>query len=346
MTEKTLHIASCAKFIPPFINCINERFDSELHEFLLTGGLANAELTNFKNVKLYSFSGLYSKFIYFVTLILKMHKADRIIIHGLFNQRLVQILFFSPWLLKKCYWFIWGGDLYVHKLGERNWTWRVNEFFRRPVIKNIGNLVSYINGDVQLARDWYNAKGKYHECLMYHSNVYKNYILPDKNNDVINIQVGNSSDPGNNHIEVLERLLPFKDKNIRIHTPLSYGSAIHADKVIAQGVKWFGDKFRPITDVMSFDSYLEFLGSIDIAIFNHDRQQAMGNTITLLGLGKTVYMRSDTTQWFLFKEKNIAVKDIKNFSCLDFEYDKHNAEMVEKHFSVSNYHEQMARLFS
>lgn len=37
----------------------------------------------------------------------------------------------------------------------------------------------------------------------------------------------------------------------------------------------------------------------------------MGNTITLLGLGKTVYMRSDTTQWQFFKEKEIVVGDVE-----------------------------------
>jgi hypothetical protein len=56
----------------------------------------------------------------------------------------------------------------------------------------------------------------------------------------------------------------------------------HAKLVIAQGHEWFGDKLVPMTGFMPFEQYLEFLKSFDIAIFNHQRQQAMGNTITLL----------------------------------------------------------------
>lgn len=52
-------------------------------------------------------------------------------------------------------------------------------------------------------------------------------------------------------------------------------------KVIIKGKELFGEKFIPLTEFMTFEKYLEFLGSIDIAIFAHKRQQAMGNTITI-----------------------------------------------------------------
>jgi hypothetical protein len=95
--------------------------------------------------------------------------------------------------------------------------------------------------------------------------------------------------------------------------PLSYGNLAHAKKVIEQGREWFGDKFFPITSFMPFEQYLALLKSVDIAIFNHKRQQAMGNTITLLGLGKTVYMRSDVSQWEFFKRLEVKVFDISKF---------------------------------
>lgn len=43
---------------------------------------------------------------------------------------------------------------------------------------------------------------------------------------------------------------------------------------------------NPIVDFMDFNEYINFLSTIDIAIFNHKRQQGMGNIITLLGMGK------------------------------------------------------------
>lgn len=38
----------------------------------------------------------------------------------------------------------------------------------------------------------------------------------------------------------------------------------------------------------------------------------MGNTITLLGLGKKVYMRSDITPWQLFEDIDVKVYDVAN----------------------------------
>lgn len=341
--KKILHVASCDKFIPPFIDFVNKHFIAKEHEFLLSG-MADGELKDSDNIHLAGKSKV-SKLKHYFRLIIKMHQADKIILHSLFNIRLVQILFFTPWLLKKCYWVIWGGDLYVHKFGKRNNKWKIKEFFRRPVIKNMGHLVTYIEGDITLARKWYGATGKYQECLMYTSNLYREYKVPENKETTVNIQVGNSADPSNNHIEVLEKLLPFKDENICIFVPLSYGSEEYAQSISKKGKEWFGDKFNPITAFMPFDQYLSFLGSIDIAIFNHKRQQAMGNTITLLGLGKTVYIRSDTSQWSFFEKKNIKISDVEMFSSLERYETKGNVEIVKKYFSLDNYKKQLAKIF-
>lgn len=108
-----------------------------------------------------------------------MQQADKIILHGSFNQHVVRLLFLMPRVLKKCYWVMWGGDLYVHKLGNHtSRRWKVNEFIRRPVIKNMGHLITYIKGDYALAREWYGARGNYQECFMYPSDLYKELDVP------------------------------------------------------------------------------------------------------------------------------------------------------------------------
>ncbi|MDT4885149.1 hypothetical protein FQZ97_1213590 [compost metagenome] len=63
---------------------------------------------------------------------------------------------------------------------------------------------------------------------------------------------------------------------------------------------------------MPFDQYLNFLGRVDIAIFNHKRQQAMGNIITLLGLGKKVYMRNDVSSWRTFSKAGIKIYEVSS----------------------------------
>lgn len=344
MSGKILHIAKGGTFTEPFIKFINDSFNSEEHRFLLTGGVVESEIVKFDNVSV-SCGGIISKIILYLKMIVLMHKSNKIILHSLFDFRLVKILFFTPWLLKKCYWIIWGGDLYIYKIDKKDWKWQVKEFFRRPVIKHMGHLLTYIDGDVELVRKWYGAQGKHHECLMYGSNLYKDYQVSENKSKTVNIQIGNSADPSNNHIEVLEKLLPYKNQDICIYLPLSYGQVEYAESVIKKGNEWFGAKFKPLTKFMSFKEYLFFLGSVDIAIFNHRRQQAMGNTITLLGLGKTVYLRSDTTQWKFFEGKDLIIGDVEFFNSLDFLDVTNNKKIVKEYFSERNYRDQWLEIF-
>ncbi|PSJ40072.1 TDP-N-acetylfucosamine:lipid II N-acetylfucosaminyltransferase [Zobellella taiwanensis] len=341
-----LHVASLDKFIPPFIELINEHFDSSKHQFWLSGDKEKYPYQTSNNIYQVkrTKAGRPKGLLY---LAVQLHKADKVILHGLFNPYVVVMLFCMPWLLKKCYWVMWGGDLYTYQLGEKNWKWKVKEFFRRPVIKNMGHLVTYISGDVELARQWYGAKGQYHECLMYTSNLYKELKLEPKASSTLNIQVGNSADPSNNHIEVLEKLLPYKEQDIKIFVPLSYGDQQHAEKVIRLGREWFGDKFYPLTDFIPIDDYLKFLGDIDIAVFNHRRQQGMGNTITLLGLGKTVYLQQDTSQWQFFKSLNIKVKSVRcgDISVLADNLTESNKLKIKEHFSKETLLEQLSHIF-
>ncbi len=345
MGKKILHIASGEKFVPPFINFVKENFSFSDHEFLLTKGMAQANLKISKNIKLLSAGTRVARLKHYFQILIKMHQADKVILHSLADITIVKILFFTPWLLKKCHWIIWGGDLYVYELGKRNRRWKVREIFRRPVIKNMGHLVTYVEGDIDLARKWYGARGIYQESIMYLSNTYREFDTPKNASSTINIQLGNSANSSNNHIEILEKLLPFKNQDICIYVPLSYSDQNHAKKVIAIGKELFGDKFVPLTEFIPFEEYLAFLGKIDIAIFNNSRQQAMGNIITLLGLGKTVYIRSDTTQWQLFKEKNIKVYDVNDFQSLENHCHKYNISNVKQYFSKENLRNQLLELF-
>ncbi|WP_042988077.1 TDP-N-acetylfucosamine:lipid II N-acetylfucosaminyltransferase family protein [Vibrio cholerae] len=317
MSNKFLHIGTNGNFIKSFIEFIKEEFDFNEHYFLITSDNNNNPI--YSNAT-YSPRTVFSRLKYYFEAIIRMHQAKKIVLHGIFDIKLNFILFLMPWLLKKCHWVIWGGDLYIHVLGEKNLRWKFNEFIRGPVIRNMGYLLTYIPGDVNLARECYRAKGYFKECLMYTSNIIDPHVIGNeikqseiKKDSSVSILVGNSADPSNHHIETFKKLLPYKDENIRIFAPLSYGDDIYANEIIEKGKEWFGDKFFPITSIMEKSEYLKFLNTIDIAIFNHKRQQAMGNTITLLGMGKTVYIRTDVTQWDFFKNKRITCLNIEDF---------------------------------
>ncbi|MCY1302501.1 hypothetical protein D9M70_521600 [compost metagenome] len=69
----------------------------------------------------------------------------------------------------------------------------------------------------------------------------------------------------------------------------------------------FGENFIPLTSFMSAAEYNEYMGGIDIAIFNHRRQQAMGNIIGLISLGKKVYLRSEVTSFDFLRDKGFFI---------------------------------------
>lgn len=346
MKNKIVHIAYCEKFIPPFIEFIRANFDHENHEFLLTNGMAENHLIMNKRLHLTKRNSI-SYLFHYAKVIIKVQKAKKVILHGLFDQKLVALLFFMPWILKKCYWVMWGADLYSYQSPLNGWKSKLRECFRRKVIQNCGHFITHVRGDYELAQKWYGAKGDYQECFMYTTNLYKQYISKNEKNKSINVLVGNSADQSNNHLEIIDKLLNFKDLDIKLFVPLTYGDKLYADKIVSIGVGYFGERFVPIIEHLPFDSYLQLLSNIDIAIFNHKRQQAMGNTVTLLGLGIKVYMRNDTTQWSFFVDHDIDVHNIEDFSLEQVNrINVKNIDNIKEYFSEKNLVKQLHSIFN
>lgn len=329
-----LHVMILDKFLPPFIDFVDKHFGRQNHHYVfITSKKYGFGLTPKHNVEF-----LHTNDDIFITLLKYMRDAKKIILHGLWRDKVDRLLYFNQELLKKCYWVMWGGDFYFPKTRSK---------IRHEVIKNMGHFITYIKGDYELAQKWYGAKGKYHECFMYPSNLYKEYDIKQKEHTTTNIQLGNSADPTNNHIDVLNQLIKYKNEDIKIFAPLSYGDQKYAQDVIKKGKELFGDKFIPLIEFTPFEKYLEFLADIDIALFAHKRQQAMGNIITLLGLGKKVYMRSDITPWQLFDSLDVKVYDIANIEMdvVDERIKKENQKRIKEYFSEENYLKQLKKLF-
>ena len=65
-------------------------------------------------------------------------------------------------------------------------------------------------------------------------------------------------------------------KDIQIICPLSDGNKEYAEAVINKGKEIFGCNFKPLQEFIPFEQYLDIVSKIDVAIFKHDRQQAIG----------------------------------------------------------------------
>lgn len=348
MKGKVLHICNTDKFIPSFITFVEQHFGLDDHLFYLIGNHDEYPVVQKKGVEKVRSGALFHLWGY-AKLSAYMQMADKILLHGLSKKKIEQLLFCMPWVLKKCYWIIWGSDLYQYKLARHKKGWKKREFFRRPVIKNMGHLVTYVAGDVALAREWYGAEGKYHECLAYPSNLYKEHQGGSKAaGGPINIQVGNSADPSNRHADVFAAIAPYTTQNIHLYVPLSYGSRSNAAEVEGHVKALFGDHATLLKDFMPPKDYYALLETIDIAVFNHERQQAMGNIITLLGMGKTVYLRHGVAHKQLFDDLGITCLNVEDFSLqpLSVESQRRNTQRIRAYFSREKLAQQLNNIFS
>ncbi|GAD02752.1 TDP-N-acetylfucosamine:lipid II N-acetylfucosaminyltransferase [Agarivorans albus] len=360
---KHLHIVGNEmKFIKPFIQYVNSNFDAEEHFFLVLNSNkeSSVEMAAYKNVKIAKPFDCKNSFLRKLMLVYKVpssmvlllwyfNKAKKIYLHGLFDKKVIIFLYVFKSFSNKVYWQMWGGgDLDIPTKAQSRTLWyRIT----KKVKGRFSGYVSYLPGDYKLAQELYGSKGEFFEALMYESNTFNEVELNKLNDGIVRIQVGNSADSANNHFEIFNKLEKFKDENIEIYCILSYGekpwSPGWAQKVIKRGEDLFGHKFIPVIDFMSFEEYLGFLGKIDIAIFAHKRQQAMGNTISLLGLGKKVYLRSDVTSWELFKDIGVKVFDVNELSISTINScdQQANIEMIKSNFSKEKYHQQLRDLF-
>lgn len=307
---KNIHFFHNSWNLNPFVTFLNNNFNNRDHNFFIYGPNIKDELDVLKNENVKKISYKINKIL---ILQIDLYRSEKIFLHGLYNNWIVVFLFLQPWLLKKTYWIIWGGDLYVFKKNNRTLKKKIHEVGRMFVIKRFAGLITHIKGDYELAKKWYGAKGKHHYSFMYPSNLYKDIeISHEINNRKLYIQVGNSADSSNNHIEILNKLKALGRNDFQIIVPLSYGEKEYAKKVIKVGTKMFGENFTPLEDFIPLNEYLNLLSEIDIAIFNHDRQQALGNITTLIGLGKTIYMKSDITSTQFLRSMGIQLFDVEN----------------------------------
>ena len=350
--KKILHLANNSKrdpnkFLPDFIRFVQKNFDTKEHLFIFTGPSHGINIEGENIVFIDEKFGFIERFFF---LLKQLLSSKKIILHRLPRGKVLLALHLMPSLLKKSAWVIWGGDLYKYKDRTKglNQGSAVQKFLRRRIISKLGFLATYLPGDVAYAREWYGAKGTHIECIMYPSNLFTNpAIEPKEASGPITLQIGNSANSRNNHMAILKMLEPYKERDIKIFAPLSYGDMAYGEKVGSCGKELFGEKFVPLTQFLPLEAYKELLASVDIAIFYSKHQHAMGNIITLLGLGKKVYIMKDTTPWDLFSRLGVCVFDVEALSLdlINPEIALKNSAAISKYFSAENLKKQLEYLF-
>jgi dTDP-N-acetylfucosamine:lipid II N-acetylfucosaminyltransferase len=241
-------------------------------------------------------------------------RAQKIVIHGLFEDLILALLAAAPQIRAKSTWVLWGCDLYGHLERPTSIRGALAHDLRRYVVSRIPQIVSPIAGDAELCRTHFGWAG-------HHLNVfsYPNTAVPPRSRAIdvpprgtgqpLRILAGNSASLTNRIEDLLTRLALIDDGNMHVHSSLAYGDADVRGRAIELGYAKFGERFHPMEAMMPYDTYLEFLQTIDIAAFNHQHQEAVGNILTLLSFGKRVFLHRNTTTWAHLVDIGVEVSD-------------------------------------
>jgi len=300
----TLHVLIADKFTKPLYHYLVDELKLDDQHFLY---LSDAQTAAPLPEKAYRLKQPLSRHLYenLKVFVQMARKADRIILHG---DTLIHFFALYPLCLKKTGWIIYGQELYSLNKGGN-----LRQKIKRFVLSKVKWHITHIEGDSQLANKLLHSQAQFVYSPMYLSNVADttNFVPTAVSKKAkLNIMVGNSTDPTNNHKGIFDKILPYKEDIETVFCPLSYGMYdAYKQEIATLGQQLFGDKFVVIDKFMPFDEYKQFLSGIDVVVFDHNRQEAMGVTLTLLALGKIVYLNPNTTAYESLTKRGFRVFD-------------------------------------
>lgn len=153
-----------------------------------------------------------------------------------------------------------------------------------------------------------------------------------KNIDKVNIMIGHSNSPGQNHIDAFELLKNMKITG-SIITPLSYLNSDYTKAVIREGYRFFNGKFQPLISFVPIVEYFNILSSCYAFIEYSLYQQGLGNIVFMLRRGSNVYLSKQNPIFMYFKKQGVTIFSIEDdlsgehlnsFRLTQFETDKNN----------------------
>ncbi len=330
MNKKIVHFVARDKFTEGYINWMTNMFPDIQHCFVTRK--TNKDLDLYEECKVF----YYKKEIDIFKLdeIKRLvTKADRIIISGFFYRTTTEILFLLnvPKIVKnKIFIHFWGGDFYKYR-DIKSIREIIEKYIRRKTINSVRAIIMLIEEDYEQIKNILNIEKEYYVAIM-PNDPKKNYIFKSekKVDNTLRILIGNSATKENQHNEIFDVIGKFKEQDIEIICPLSYGDEKYREKVISKGNEVFGKKFKPITKYMDKQSYINLLSNCDIGIFNNNRQQAMGNINLMFELGKKLYIRSDNSMWNKYKKEGFVFYDTTKITDMSFDEFKAQNESDKK----------------
>lgn len=315
--------------IEAFIKFINDNYSTNEHTFDI---VSEDKIIYFKGIEYKNVNVI--SFLRITDIIKIVNNNDKVIFHYLkLKTSQMFLLLFYPKIFKKVFWVAWGADLYQWKnKPEGNILRRCKIYIRNAIAFRFRERIKYFVGIFPPDIDYFKKEFKSDAKTFYASYVGGLFndlytkrlnLMPLEgkilNSECINIQIGHSSTSILNHIDVLENLVKYKNENIKIYIPLSYGNKEYGDRVQEVAIQLFRDKVVCIREMMDKDDYMKFLSTIDIAIFNTTRQIGLGNITPLLYMEKKIYIPKGTVMYDFYKAQKINICDYSDINKMNYD---------------------------
>lgn len=208
-----------------------------------------------------------------------------VFMHGLFCRWQHQIVR-AVGQHKKVIWYMWGGDLY-NPIREQ-----------RPIyetVKYLHAVATGAAGDYELFCKVYGHKPWLQ--IPYPTDIdFASVKTPARKSKTI--FVGNSGDPSNLHIEILEQLADKQDiADYDIVLPVTYNlNDPYKQEILACAERLgLAKRVRLLTQHMSPADYYALVAEAEIFVTAHQRQQAFGNLLAALYFGVQTVLRKDVS---------------------------------------------------
>lgn len=351
--HRVLHIVTNDKFTVGYVNFMKIKMPAWDHFFIISKVPERSGFVDLENI--YFIEG--SQIIQASLKIKKLaRESDQIIISGAFDCWKIGLLFGIK-DLNKTFLHFWGGDFYGLGKPPGNVWEIIKKSLKYRCYKKCAGLVFLIEGEYERFFELTHISQKHYTAPMPEDPMViidlADYRKSERNSDIVKILIGNSATESNQHKEIIDWMVDYIDKNIEVYIPLSYGNESYKEQIIEYGSDKLGEKFFPLVDFMDIYSYTKLLSSMDIGIFNNNRQQALGNINVMLSMGKKIFLRKDTSMWEKYSKDGyiiFSVNDAKSLPFQEFIYfsvkdAEENEKIYEKQDNVQRAMNQWSVIF-
>lgn len=277
---------------------------------------------------------------------LRKKNISSVYIHFLSNS-IAYALYKSDLIRLPCYWIMWGADFYgLPAFSDRyylpkslpfawknnTWKHKLAQFLGLPsstyVMKVLKKIEYFVGYEEEFTLTQMALK---HEMKFVPWEYY--FSINELNRPAVNqgqgaILLGNSDDPMNNHLDVLQKLEQVVTTDQRIIIPVAGGSKVYIEKLKEVQSRSKAEIVLQET-LLDSKSFFELMNEVSYVVYGHLRQQGVGTILPLLYAGKKAFLWEQNPLKAILERWGIAIDAIDSLSSEDFK--KLSAEEVSNH---------------